>query len=393
MFSDQTAILNYLKTYYVDDDEKIVAKWAGHQTCKTLNFGLRTTSSTERMHRKVKVYLGHGLGNLLYLAEAVHEAIRDTAEQLRYEEARQKTLLLQKFNGQKWLGGVSHQVSWAALEHLARTRQHALKMLRKEVPRGYCTASSCACPIYTQYGLICANRIADREEADLPLEKADVHEVYWLDRNLSLDNPLLTVLSPKKVTATKGRPCEIATFTANEEGVFQGSSSRGKAVMGKKTTLTTTSLGSKAGDKTRATTASVQRVNSAFEHNDSMLQSLDEEDTRSSDAQQEAVRRDQRLVVGLTKQRNRQPQKRRAKGTASPAATPLSSRPAAKRQRTGARRTVSQLPCVDLTAGDIDGDNGDDGDDGNDGDGGEGAKETQDEIVAVMPGFVDLLFD
>jgi hypothetical protein len=60
-FSDQTAILNYLKTYYVDDDEKIVAKWAGHQTCKTLNFGLRTTSSTERIHQKVKVYLGHRL--------------------------------------------------------------------------------------------------------------------------------------------------------------------------------------------------------------------------------------------------------------------------------------------------------------------------------------------
>jgi hypothetical protein len=41
------------------------------------------------MHRKVKVYLGHGLGNLLYLAETIHEAIRDTAEGLRHEEARQ----------------------------------------------------------------------------------------------------------------------------------------------------------------------------------------------------------------------------------------------------------------------------------------------------------------
>jgi hypothetical protein len=226
--------------------------------------------------------------------------------------------------------------------------------------------------------------MADREEADLPLEKADVHEVYWLDRDLSLKNPLLTVLSPKKVTAIKGRPRKIATFTADEEGVFQSSSSRGKAVMGKKTTSTATSLGSKAGNKTRATTASVQCVNSAFEHNDSMLQFLDEEDTRGSGARREAVRRDQRLVVGLTKQRNRQPQKQRAEGTASPAATPSSSRPAAKRQRTGARRTVNQLPCVDLTAGNID---------GNDGDGGEGAKETQDEIVAIMPGFVDLLFD
>jgi hypothetical protein len=91
-------------------------------------------------------------------------------------------------------------------------------------------------------------------------------------------------------------------------------------------------------------------------------------------------------VVGLTKQSNRQPQKRRAEGTASPAATPSSSRPTAKKQRTGARRTVNQLPCVDLTADDVD-------DDGEAAGGGEGAKETQDEIVAVMPGFIDLLFD
>ena len=127
--------------------------------------------------------------------------------------------------------------------------------------------------------------MADREEADLPLEKTDIHKVYWLNRNLSLKNPLLTVLSPNKVTATKGRPRETATFAADKEGVFQSSSSRGKAVMGKKTTSTTTSLGSKAGDKTRATMASIQRINSAFEHNDSTLQSLDEEDSCSGGGQ------------------------------------------------------------------------------------------------------------
>jgi hypothetical protein len=62
---------------------------------------------------------------------------------------------------------------------------------------------------------------------------------------------------PKKVTATKGRPRDTATFAVDEEGIFGSSSSRGKAVMGKKTKLTTTSLVSKARDKTRATMASV----------------------------------------------------------------------------------------------------------------------------------------
>jgi hypothetical protein len=68
--------------------------------------------------------------------------------------------------------------------------------------------------------LIYTSRIADKEEAGLSLEKEDVYKVYWLDHNLILSNPLLTVLLPKKVTAIKGRPCKTAIFTANKEGVF-----------------------------------------------------------------------------------------------------------------------------------------------------------------------------
>jgi len=69
-----------------------------------------------------------------------------------------------------------------------------------------------------------------------------------------------------------------------------------------------------------------------------------------------------------------------------PAAISSSSRPAAKRQQTGARRTVNQLPYIDLTANNID-------NNGEGGKNGKGAKETQDKIIAVMPSFIDLLFD
>jgi len=64
-------------------------------------------------------------------------------------------------------------------------------------------------------------------------------------------------------------------------------------------------------------------------------------------------------------------------------AIPLSLIPTAKKQQTGAQRTVNQLPAVDLTANDID----------SNGKGGNGAKETQDEIIAVAPGFIDLSVD
>lgn len=36
-FSDQEEIIVYLKTYYVDDEEKIVKEWAGHKTCQINN--------------------------------------------------------------------------------------------------------------------------------------------------------------------------------------------------------------------------------------------------------------------------------------------------------------------------------------------------------------------
>lgn len=300
------------------------------------------------MHRKIKVALSHGMGSLLYLIEADHKVLEDIARDFRLEEGRQKTASLEKFNGQKWLGDLPLQIARAALELLVTTRQRSLRMLRGEAPRGHCTESTCRCPIYTQFGLICARRLADKLEADLPVEKSDIHEAYYLDRDLSLVNPLLAVRSPKKVTATKDRPRDINTFAGNGDGIFE---SRGKAVMGRKTTSNTTNLDSKAGDKTRATTASVQRINSAFEHNDTTLQSLDDDDARGGDPQQTSVRRDQQLERRLTKQAKRQPRKRKhqadvagSASTASPAASRPSTAAAAKKQRIGATRTIYQLP-------------------------------------------------
>jgi hypothetical protein len=72
-----------------------------------------------------------------------------------------------------------------------------------------------------------------------------------------------------------------------------------------------------------------------------------------------------------------------------PAAISLSLRPTAKKQQTGAQRTINQLPCVDLTASNINSN----GKGGKGTGAGKGAKETQDKIVAMMPGFIDLLFD
>jgi hypothetical protein len=213
--------------------------------------------------------------------------------------------------------------------------------------------------------LICANRIADKEEAGIPLDKEDIHSAWYLDRDLSIDNPLLLVLSPKKVLNSRGRPRDNNPFAGDEEGIL---SSFGRAVVTHQTSSNTRSLGSKAGDKTRATTASVQRVNSAFEWNDTTLESLDDED--------QAARRPKR------KHQRRATISGGPASSAPPRMRTAPSTPPAKRRRTAATATINRLPAVDLTTTDVD-DEGDDGfidwrDEGTTG------KETQSQIIVSI---------
>jgi hypothetical protein len=76
--------------------------------------------------------------------------------------------------------------------------------------------------------LICVNRIADKEEAGISLDKDDIYIAWYLDCNLLIDNLLLEVLSPKMVINSRGRPCDINMFAGNKEGIF---GSVGKAVI------------------------------------------------------------------------------------------------------------------------------------------------------------------
>ncbi|KAH8770828.1 hypothetical protein F5883DRAFT_666235 [Diaporthe sp. PMI_573] len=264
----------------------------------------------------------------------------------------------------KWLGKLPRQIARAALDLLTIEHQKALKILQKKALQGYYrpleASSSNSRPsgyyyaVYTQYGIICTNHIADKEEASLPLKKSNLHKAWYLNRDLCVKNPLLSVLSPKKVTATKGRPREITTFASNKEGVFK---KRGKAIMGKKTTSTTISLGSRAGDKTR---------------------SLDKEDARGSDTQHTGVPPKQQPARRATKKATQQPRKQRAPADitkTSEAGTPSSTRSGAKRQHTAAIRSINQLPQVDLTVRDIVSD--DIGDSGN----GKEEEEILDKIV------------
>ncbi|RKF66027.1 hypothetical protein GcC1_112021 [Golovinomyces cichoracearum] len=74
--------------------------------------------------------------------------------------------------------------------------------------------------------MICVNRIADRLENSEAITKDRITSFYWLDKVTSagdraldvlLDNLLLDVGVAEKVVNSKGRPRNIATFSAKKK--------------------------------------------------------------------------------------------------------------------------------------------------------------------------------
>lgn len=116
----------------------------------------------------------------------------------------------------------------------------------------------------------------------MPLQKSHVGSFHWLHEDLSVEDPHLAVNDPQRVTNTRGRPRNTGTFSTNEQSVFPRTNTSSSRVMSNRTESNTASLGRKntrkAGDRTGATSASVQRVLSNFEHNGDTLASLDEAD-------------------------------------------------------------------------------------------------------------------
>lgn len=130
----------YLKTYYVDDDELIVAKWAGHKIVWISNMGLRTTSSTEAAHRKVKGFLRYGFGNIVRLLECVGLALEALEKALVAEESKQINDQLVSFKKFEWLGDLRTRCAKSALEKLITAFDIA-----KSIHTGQSLKSSCHC--------------------------------------------------------------------------------------------------------------------------------------------------------------------------------------------------------------------------------------------------------
>lgn len=87
---------------------------------------------------------------------------------------------------------------------------------------------------------------------NIPLKKDNIYNTYYLNYNLFFNNLLFIILSLNKITAIKGKPYNINTFTGNKDGIFKSCK---KVIISKKITFNIISLGNKVSNKTRVITA------------------------------------------------------------------------------------------------------------------------------------------
>ncbi|PTB36737.1 hypothetical protein M441DRAFT_268648 [Trichoderma asperellum CBS 433.97] len=96
--------------------------------------------------------------------------------------ARQEVKLRQDYIGRTWLGSLPTQISYAAVDLLARQYRHA-----EAAVKGNKTLPPCAtsCHFTQQYAMPCVHYIAEKVILEgAPLTKEVIHPRWWLDKPL-----------------------------------------------------------------------------------------------------------------------------------------------------------------------------------------------------------------
>ncbi len=172
-FNDQEAIIRYLDQHYMPWK----GEWAACFINKNRNFGQRTTSPTEASHRDLKSYLINGNSSLFRLSEVMQLMINYKEKTFKETIETHKTKQRQEYVGQRWLGSTSREVSYKAIDMMAKQRRLALNAIRT-APGGtqsfpQCLQRLCTGTFRAQYGLPCSHELQIKLEANEPVLKTD----------------------------------------------------------------------------------------------------------------------------------------------------------------------------------------------------------------------------
>jgi hypothetical protein len=174
----QRHILRYIQKEYMPWRKQ----WVKCYIDRYRNFGQRVNSPTETAHADVKSHLVTGTGDLLYLHQALVTMIDNKSRSYHQEAARQIQRQRDKYLKQAWLGKLNLQITYQAIDLIAKQYRFALAALpdqREPKPLRPCTGN-----FEHQYGLPCSHRILDCLMNGTPLRRSQIAMRWWLDKPL-----------------------------------------------------------------------------------------------------------------------------------------------------------------------------------------------------------------
>lgn len=136
----QRHILRYVQKEYMPWRKQ----WVKCYIDRYRNFGQRVNSPTETAHADVKSHLVTGMGDLLYLHQAPVTVIDNKSRFYRQEAARQTQRQRDQYLKQAWLDKLNLQITYHAIDLLARQYLFALAALpdqREPKPLLPCTGN------------------------------------------------------------------------------------------------------------------------------------------------------------------------------------------------------------------------------------------------------------
>lgn len=164
----QGHILRYIQKEYMPWRKQ----WVKCYIDRYQNFGQRVNSPTETAHADVKSHLMTGMGDLLYLHQALVTMIDNKSRSYRQEAARQIQRQRNQYLKQEWLGKLNLQITYPAIDLIAKQHRFALAALpdqREPKPLRPCTGN-----FDHQYGLPCSHRIFDCLMNGTPLRRSHI---------------------------------------------------------------------------------------------------------------------------------------------------------------------------------------------------------------------------
>ncbi|KJK73616.1 hypothetical protein H634G_11125 [Metarhizium anisopliae BRIP 53293] len=151
-----------------------------------------------------KEYMPWRTGDLLYLHQALVTMIDDKSRSYRQEAARQIQRQRDQYLKQAWLGKLDLQITYQAIDLLAKQYRFALAALPDQCepkPLLPCTGN-----FEHQYGLPCSHPILDCLANGTPLRRSQIAMRWWLEKPLNAEDELLDSRDPAVVMSARGRP-------------------------------------------------------------------------------------------------------------------------------------------------------------------------------------------